>query len=82
VWYPALDQIQYFNLEDDPTEMNELSTEPEYREEIRRWESLMIAELDGRPEGFTDGRKLVRLSGPTPRFLPDFKRPRLEDLTY
>jgi hypothetical protein len=35
---------------------------------------ILMRELAGRPEGFTDGKELKRLGKPTPNFLPGFER--------
>ncbi len=75
IWYPGAGMEQYFNLENDPREMVELSGAPEYAAEIAMWRARLIKELAGRPEGFTDGTRLLTLNGPTPVCLPGFELP-------
>jgi len=65
VWLPGQGVEQYFDLEMDPREMVELSGDPHRADEIAVWRSRLICELKGRAEGFTDGERLLKLSGPT-----------------
>jgi len=74
VWYPTDGSEQLFDLETDPSEMVDLSSDPEYEEETARWRAILARELVGRPEGFSDGKRLVALGHPTPRYLPGFGR--------
>ena len=55
IWRPANGGEQLFNLEDDPRELRDLSRS----EDLAGWRSMMIKELAGRPEGFSDGEKLI-----------------------
>jgi len=71
IWYPGTGEELYFNLEQDPDEMNDLSRDPEYRQEISSWRAALAAELAGRPERFSDGTRLLTVGGPTPPCLPD-----------
>lgn len=74
IWLPGAGEEQYFNLEDDPDETNELSQDSSLKDEIQKWRKRLINELKGRPEGFTDGKKLLKLNGPTTKVLPGFER--------
>jgi len=65
IWYPALALEQFFDLEADPQELHDLSGDPTRACETTLWRTRLIAELAGRPEGFTDGRALLTLDGPT-----------------
>ena len=75
IWYPGLGQEQFFDLADDPHEMVDLSADPARADEVAHWRSILIRELADRPEGFTDGKTLLKLDGPTPPFLPGYERP-------
>jgi arylsulfatase A-like enzyme len=65
VWFPALAKEQLFDLATDPREMTDLAPDPASTDELRHWRELLVRELTGRPEGFTDGDTLLRLAGPT-----------------
>lgn len=75
IWFPGRGVEQFFDLESDPEERVELSKDPTRQEEIASWSSRLVEELKGRPEGFTDGEKLLKLDGPTMNVLPGFERP-------
>ncbi|MDP6779462.1 MAG: sulfatase-like hydrolase/transferase, partial [Candidatus Latescibacteria bacterium] len=66
VWLPGQGAEQFFDLETDPREMTNLADNPDYAAEIAMWRQRLIDELEGRPEGFTDGKRLLKLDGPTP----------------
>ena len=74
VWLPGTGVEQYFNLEEDPNEMIDLSAEAVYRDEISAWRSILVDELEGRPEGFVDNGRLRVLSGPTAPCLPGYEQ--------
>ena len=59
IWHSATGQEQYFDLEKDPHELEDKIGASEYQERIQELRSLMISSLEGRPEGFTDGRTLI-----------------------
>jgi len=59
IWRPLDGSEQLFDLERDPRELHDLSGNPEYRETIEQWRNLMIDQLRDRPEGFTDGSRLI-----------------------
>ena len=50
---------QYFHLETDPKEQHDGINDTQYQERINYLRSLLIAELKNRPEGFSDGTKLI-----------------------
>jgi arylsulfatase len=70
IWWPGAGREQFFDLDSDPTEMNDLVGDPACASEIVRWRSRLVRELSGRPEGFTDGRELIVLNGPTAPVVP------------
>lgn len=65
IWYVTSGREQLFNVKKDPGELDDLSALPEYVEELKKWRSLLVRELAGREEGFSDGERL--LPGCTPQ---------------
>jgi arylsulfatase A-like enzyme len=59
IWRPASGAEQLFDLEEDPKEEHDLSSDASHREELQRWRGLMIKRLASRPEGFSDGERLI-----------------------
>jgi len=59
VWFAADGREQFFRLADDPRELRNLAGRPEEAGALARWRTRLIAELAGRPEGFSDGARLV-----------------------
>lgn len=66
IWYPALGKEQFFDLREDPQELNDLVKTGGHEERIVLWRQRLISELEGRPEGFVENGKLKVLPGPTP----------------
>lgn len=58
IWYSKDGREQYFNLAIDPYETKNLIGDKAYRAEIDRLRALLIFELKGRPEGYSDGKQL------------------------
>ena len=50
---------QLFDLRDDPRELHDLSDDSIHSSELRVWRYRLIEQLEGRPEGFSDGHKLL-----------------------
>lgn len=59
IWRPAAGTEQLFDLEEDPQEEHDLASDAAQREELQRWRGLMIQRLASRPEGFSDGERLI-----------------------
>lgn len=59
VWYSQTGKEQYFNLEKDPDELHDLADDNHHSDRIEYLRNLLIKELDGREEGYTDGRSLI-----------------------
>lgn len=59
IWYSETGQEQYFNLKEDPHELTDRFSDPEYHTRIRELREHLIASLANRPEGFTDGTRLI-----------------------
>ncbi len=55
IWHSDDGSEQLFNLDDDPNELNDLSDSAD----LDPWRRRLIEKLKGRPEGFTDGAKLI-----------------------
>ena len=69
IWFVQDGREQFFDLSKDPTECHDLIDDPKESARISVWRNLLIQELKDRPEGFTDGKKLI--SGrPYPAVLP------------
>lgn len=58
-WFSASGREQYFRLSEDPHELHDKIREPEHQERIGYLRSLLIRELENRPEGFSDGTRLI-----------------------
>lgn len=59
IWYTSTGREQFFDLAADPTECHELSQSTKHADRISTWRKRLIEELNGRPEGFTDGKRLI-----------------------
>ncbi len=59
VWFSGTGHEQLFDLEEDPQELHDLAADPGYAERVAHWRRLLIRELSGREEGFTDGEALI-----------------------
>ena len=59
IWHSSSGKEQYFNLKDDPHELNDLINDPLCQKRIDELRKHLINSLTGRPEGYTDGNKLI-----------------------
>lgn len=59
VWLSGDGREQLFDLVADPEERFDLAGRADQADRLARWRSLLIAELTGREEGFTDGHRLI-----------------------
>ena len=59
VWFTADGREQFFRLSEDPDECHDLIDRPQEAERIAHWRRLLIGQLTGREEGFTDGERLI-----------------------
>ena len=66
VWYSGQMKEQYFDLTSDPTESRNRISDPSCQDRIRTLRNWLIRELEGREEGFSDGRSLLPGSRPNP----------------
>jgi len=60
IWYPATGEEQLFNLVRDRGETRDLAGTPAHRKRLLRWRNRLIEILAARPDGFTDGKKLLK----------------------
>lgn len=74
VWYTQTGEEQYFDLSADPEELHNLIGDPMYEERAAQLRGLLIQELTGREEGYTDGTRLI--SGRTPQTVLSRLRPK------
>ncbi|MDR6938594.1 arylsulfatase [Arcanobacterium hippocoleae] len=59
IWFSGSGLEQFFNLEADPQELENLIADAAYQAEIKRWRECLISYLTGREEGFVEDGKLV-----------------------
>ena len=59
VWIVSDGAEQLFDLDNDPQELRNLAASPEHAERVAMWRDRLIEGLEGRPEGFTDGERLI-----------------------
>ena len=60
IWFSQREEEQYFDLEKDPKELVNLIDDEKYKERIDYLRNILIEELDGREEGYTDGKVLLK----------------------
>ncbi len=59
IWFAGDGREQLFDLKNDPGECINRADDPDWAGRVGRWRRLMVDELTGRPEGFTDGDDLI-----------------------
>jgi arylsulfatase A-like enzyme len=59
IWRPATGTEELFDLGTDPCELRNLAVASEHKATLATWRRRLITRLEGRPEGFTDGRRLI-----------------------
>jgi arylsulfatase A-like enzyme len=57
-WWSGNGQQQLFDLDSDPEERHDLAALPEWEQTVTQWRSRLIAVLDGREDGLSDGSTL------------------------
>ena len=70
IWRPKSGREQVFDLAADPHEEHDLALQPGHRELLERWRGRLVRRLARRPEGFSDGQKLI-----TGRAYPALQKP-------
>ena len=77
IWYSQTGREHLFDLDSDPHEKRDLALMPDADQRLADWRGRLIDVLRDRPEGFTDGERL--LSGkPHDDFIPGYD----PDATY
>ncbi len=59
IWRPLDGSEQLFDLENDPLEERNLAADPHHASLVELWRNRLIQRLAPRPEGFSDGERLV-----------------------
>ncbi|MCL2479230.1 MAG: arylsulfatase, partial [Treponema sp.] len=59
IWYSSTNAEQYFDLENDPNEMHNLIDDGRHSQRIDYLRKILIKELAGREENFSNGVRLV-----------------------
>jgi arylsulfatase A-like enzyme len=59
VWYTQSGREHLFDLDNDPNETHDLTREADAEERLAPWRERLIEFLKGRPEGCTDGKRLI-----------------------
>ena len=59
IWLSHSGREQLFDLQSDPGELHNLAASGDYAERVTLWRQRLIEQLEGRPEEFTDGKKLI-----------------------
>lgn len=59
IWHCESGREQYFNLAEDPHELTDLFGDDSCKERINQLRGCLIEALKDRPEGFTDGNRLI-----------------------
>ena len=55
IWYSQTGREHLFDLDADPNELHDLADSSD----LGSWQARLARELQGRPEGFTDGSRLI-----------------------
>jgi len=65
IWLPRIDREQFFDLEQDPGECVDLSSDPQRQDEVTLWRGYLVCELDTRQCGWVrDGQLVHPADGP------------------
>ncbi|HVF11249.1 MAG TPA: arylsulfatase [Abditibacteriaceae bacterium] len=59
VWYSQTGREHLFDLDDDPQELHDLSRSEDAESRLSPWRTRLAATLKERPEGFSDGARLI-----------------------
>jgi arylsulfatase A-like enzyme len=59
IWYTNSGMEQFFDLVNDPAERINLAEKKDFADRLKLWRSRLIEKLMKRPEGFTDGERLI-----------------------
>jgi len=59
IWRPIDGREHLFDLENDPREEHDLAKDAAHRQTLETWRATLIERLAQRPEGFSDGARLI-----------------------
>ncbi len=59
IWFVREGREQFFDLTEDPNECHDLINDAQAKDRVSLWRSRLVEELKDRPEGFSDGKKLI-----------------------
>jgi len=59
VWYSQTGREHLFDLAHDPTELHDLTRDPDRADDVASWRARLARTLRDRPEGFSDGEQLT-----------------------
>ncbi len=59
IWYSQTGKELYFDLANDPSETHNAVYDGKYSERVQMLRKLLIEQLEGREEGYTDGKRLI-----------------------
>lgn len=59
IWFTQDGREQFFDLRTDPGELHNLASDPDTADRVANWRDRMTVELKDRPEGFSDGVRLI-----------------------
>ena len=59
VWRPNDGREHLFDLHEDPCEEHDLSSDADRRDLLEQWQNRLVQRLVNRPEGFSDGTRLI-----------------------
>jgi len=59
IWRPGGGREHLFDLEQDPREERDLASDADRHEALNEWRAVLIDRLALRPEGFSDGVRLI-----------------------
>ena len=65
IWYPYGNVVQLFDLQNDPSECNDLAMERSFGPVLDRLSDRLVDQLYGEDLGWIDGRRLVGVAAPT-----------------
>lgn len=66
IWFSEDGHEQLFDLVNDSQELHDLAGDPDRQECLASWRSRLVAALDGREEGYSDGTSLIPRRQSTP----------------
>lgn len=60
IWFPKTGEELFFDLSHDRQELHNLAKDPQHAERVSLWRQRLIELLAKRPDGFSDGKQLLR----------------------